>query len=257
LNALTLNVFREEEMRREGLAVVVLGARGYVLGERVAGYLRNQEVSLFAPARLGAGRPYRSLKELVAELFPRVGGLVFICAVGIAVRLVAPHLKDKFHDPPVVVLDEAGRFAVSLTGGHHGANSLTERIATAVGACPVVTTASEAEGRPAIDLFAADFNLGLEPREHLPAVARALIQGERVAILWDEELPPVDYFWPPEVVIFPWQPEATFPEGFAAWVVVTEKPLKRLPPAVCGGNRLSAGYTEGKDPFRAGAGGPN
>lgn len=218
-------------MRRKGLAVIVLSARGFSLGQKVADFLWDREVAIFAPARLGTGRSYRSLKDLVAGLFPQVGGLVFICAVGIAVRLVAPHLRDKFHDPPVVVLDEAGRFVVSLIGGHHGANFLTEKIAAAVGACPVVTTASDARGRPALDLFAAGFNLGLEPRKHLPAVARALVEGERVALLWEEELPLVEYGWPPEVNIFPWQPETAFPQGFAAWIAVTEKVVRRLPPA--------------------------
>jgi len=218
-------------MKRIGLAVIVLSTQGVSLGQKVADFLRDREVAVFAPAKLGTGRPYRSLKGLVAGLFPQVGGLVFVCAVGVAVRLVAPHLRDKFCDPPVVVLDEAGRFAVSLTGGHHGANSLTEEIAAAVGARPVVTTASDVRGRPAVDLFAGRFNLGLDPREHLPAVARALVEGERVALLWEEGLPLVEYGWPPEVDIFPWQPEASFPQGFAAWITVTEKLVKRLPPA--------------------------
>ncbi|MEW6770509.1 MAG: cobalt-precorrin 5A hydrolase [Bacillota bacterium] len=217
-------------MKREGLAVIVLGARGYVLGERIAGFFGNGEIQIYAPAKLGCGKAYRSLKEQVAELFVQAGGLVFIGTVGIAVRLIAPHLKDKFTDPPVVVLDEAGRFAVCLLGGHHGGNDLTEKVAAAVGACPVVTTASDLLGRPAIDLFAARFNLGFEPRKHLAAVARALVEGERVAVLWDGELPLVDYWWPPEVGVFPWRAGAGFPRGFAAWVVVTEQEV--TPPVV-------------------------
>ncbi|MEW6446506.1 MAG: cobalamin biosynthesis protein [Bacillota bacterium] len=218
-------------MKREGLAVIVLGARGYALGERIADFLGNREIQIYAPAKLGCGKSYSSLKEQVAALFPRAGGLVFIMAVGIAVRLVAPHLKDKFYDPPVVAVDEAGRFAVSLIGGHHGGNALAVDVAAAVGACPVVTTASEVLDRPAVDLFAAQFNLSLEPEEHLAAVAQALVDGERVAILWDVDVPPVDYWWPPEVAVIPWGLKDGFPEGFAARMLITEKAVEDQPPA--------------------------
>jgi cobalt-precorrin 5A hydrolase len=214
---------------REGLAIVVLSARGYALAEQIAAAAKKRRVAIYAPARLGTGEPYRSLRECVAALFPRVEALVFVGAVGVAVRLVAPHFQDKFTDPPVVVVDEAGRFAVSLLGGHHGGNALAEKVAAAVGACPVVTTASDVLGRPAVDVFAARFNLGLEPREHLAAVARALVEGERVALLWDEAVPPVDYHWPPEVAVLRWRPGARLPAGFAAWLLVTEREVAPPP----------------------------
>ncbi|MGQ9512607.1 MAG: cobalt-precorrin 5A hydrolase [Thermodesulfitimonas sp.] len=214
---------------REGLGVVVLSARGYALAERVAAALNERRVAIYAPAKLGAGEPYRSLRECVAALLPRVEALVFVGAVGVAVRLVAPHLADKFTDPPVVVVDEAGRFAVTLVGGHHGGNTLAEQVATALGACPVVTTASDCLGRPAVDLFAARFNLALEPRPNLARVARALLDGERVALLWDEAVPPVDYHWPPEVALLRWRPGAPPPAGFAAWLLVTEQEVTPPP----------------------------
>lgn len=70
---------------------------------------------------------------------------VLIMATGIATRFVDGLLRDKHHDPAVVVLDEAGRYAIPLLGGHEaGANSLAYRVANAVGAVPVVTTATEA-----------------------------------------------------------------------------------------------------------------
>jgi cobalt-precorrin 5A hydrolase len=70
---------------------------------------------------------------------------VLIMATGIATRFVEGLLRDKHHDPAVVVLDEAGRYAIPLLGGHEaGANALAYRVANAVGAIPVVTTATEA-----------------------------------------------------------------------------------------------------------------
>lgn len=214
---------------REGLAIVVLGARGYALAAQIGSSLAGRQVAIHAPARLGTGVPYHSLRECVAALFPQVEALVFVGAVGVAVRLVAPHLQDKFTDPPVVVVDEAGRFAVSLLGGHHGANALAEEVAAALGACPVVTTASDLLGRPAVDLFAARFNLALEPRTYLARVARALLEGKRVALLWDEAVPPVEYHWPPEVAVLRWRPGARLPAGFAAWLLVTEREVAPPP----------------------------
>jgi cobalt-precorrin 5A hydrolase len=70
---------------------------------------------------------------------------VLVMATGIATRFVDGLLQDKHQDPAVVVLDEAGRYAVALVGGHEGgANALAYRVANAVGAVPVVTTATEA-----------------------------------------------------------------------------------------------------------------
>lgn len=214
---------------RESLAIVVLSARGYALAERIAAAHRLRRVAVYAPARLGTGIPYRSLRECVAALFPRVEALVFVGAVGVAVRLVAPYLQDKFTDPPVVVVDEAGRFVVSLLGGHYGANALAEEVAAALGACPVITTASDCLGRPAVDLFAARFNLALEPRTNLARVAQALLDGEKVALLWDEAVPSVDYHWPPEVAVLRWRPGARLPAGFAAWLLVTEREVAPPP----------------------------
>jgi len=70
---------------------------------------------------------------------------VLIMATGIATRFVDGLLRSKHQDPAVVVLDEAGRYAIPLLGGHEaGANTLAYRVANAVGAIPVVTTATEA-----------------------------------------------------------------------------------------------------------------
>ena len=70
---------------------------------------------------------------------------IMLAASGIAVRFLDGLTQDKHHDPAVVVLDEAGRFAVSLLAGHEGgANQLAYRVANAVGAVPVITTATEA-----------------------------------------------------------------------------------------------------------------
>ena len=100
--------------------------------------------------RLGADlfRPWEreeAQKSQFQKLFNHRAQWVLVMATGIATRFVDGLLQDKHQDPAVVVLDEAGRYAVALVGGHEGgANALAYRVANAVGAVPVVTTATEA-----------------------------------------------------------------------------------------------------------------
>lgn len=133
------------------LAVVAINAEGCAAGVAVA---RALPAAVYIPARLPdwgtpSGGPetmvYRERPgELIARLFGGGQGLVLVMAVGIAVRLLSGLPQDKRRDPPVVVLDTAARYAVSLLAGHEGgANDLAYRVAAVVGAAPVVTTGGE------------------------------------------------------------------------------------------------------------------
>ena len=114
-------------------------------------------VSVTEAGRSLAGRlPYElahgRLAETVRARWGSVDGLVLFAATGVATRVVGPLLVDKRDDPAVVCVDEAGRFAVALCGGHAGgANALATEVAALLGAQPVVTTASDATGLPALD----------------------------------------------------------------------------------------------------------
>lgn len=94
-------------------------------------------------------------KSVDRKNVPKHGALLFIGACGIAVRSIAPYLQGKDKDPAVVVLDERGIFAISLLSGHlGGANELTAVLANLTGAIPVITTATDINGRFAVDVFA-------------------------------------------------------------------------------------------------------
>lgn len=93
------------------------------------------------------------LPELTRYAWNHYTGLIFIMAAGIVVRMIAPLIKDKYHDPAVVVVDDARRFAVSLLSGHEGgANRLAWDAAAALGSIPVITTASETNRRTTIGI---------------------------------------------------------------------------------------------------------
>ena len=90
----------------------------------------------------------------------------------------------------MVAVDDAGRFAVALCGGHDGgANALAHRVADSLGATPVVTTASDGFGLPALDSFGRDLGLRVEEGSDLAAVGAALVSGETVRLVSDRRLP--------------------------------------------------------------------
>ena len=111
---------------------------GEVLARRLGG-------ELIRPWRDFGPAETLSQKALFQEQFGQRSQWVLVMATGIAARFIDGMLRDKYQDPAVVVLDEAGRHAIALVGGHEGgANALAYRVANAVGAIPVVTTATEA-----------------------------------------------------------------------------------------------------------------
>ncbi len=130
------------------------------------------------------------LREPVAEwtgrMFAEKDGLIFIGACGIAVRSIAPYLRDKFSDPAVVVMDDAGRHVISLLSGHMGkANELTRRIADMMGAEPIITTASDVHGIRAIDEWAAQLGLTISDRDLARKTAAAVLDGQKVGFFED------------------------------------------------------------------------
>ncbi len=137
-------------------------------------------------ARLYEGRP----KEALRLAWKECDRIVLFVAAGAAVRLVAPLLGDKHHDPGVVCVDDAGRFAVALAGGHGGgANALARRVASSLGATPVVTTASDAVGAPALDSLGAELGFKVEDAPDLAAVGAALVSGEPVRLVSERRWP--------------------------------------------------------------------
>jgi cobalt-precorrin 5A hydrolase len=125
--------------------------------------------------------PFDRLAAVFPEVWQNHSAMVCIMATGIAVRLIAPLVRHKTTDPAVVVLDERGDFVISLLSGHlGGANDLARRVAAITGGQPVITTATDVRGKPALDLIAREKGLEIENLETLGRIARALLEEEPV-----------------------------------------------------------------------------
>ncbi len=156
------------------LAILAFSDTGYELGEKIYTHFDNAELT-----RCESG----GLAAWTAAHFDCYDALVFIGSCGIAVRAIAPHIKSKLYDPAVVVCDEAGRFAVSLLSGHvGGANALTAQIADAIGAIPVITTASDLYE----DEKPQNLVLGIGCRR---GVAAETVERTATILLWKEKIP--------------------------------------------------------------------
>ena len=88
------------------------------------------------------------------KAFSQYRGIVALMSAGIAVRKIAPLLTDKWDDPAVVVVSPDMRFAIPVSGGHHGANDLAKRL-SCLGMTPVISTATECTGRLSVEAIAA------------------------------------------------------------------------------------------------------
>ena len=156
------------------IAFTAFTARGRELAYRLAASLGGE---------VNEGLP---LKEWTARAFKTSDALVFVGAVGIAVRAIAPHIVHKSTDPAVVVIDEGGNYAVSLLSGHlGGANELARKIAAVTGAEPVITTATDVRGVFAVDEWARRQKLHVENPEFIRRVSAKLLSGERVCVSSD------------------------------------------------------------------------
>lgn len=159
-------------------AYLAFTEKGMALAHRLARALPG------SVSRCGAGGV--RLAEWTGTQFAQADALIFVGAVGIAVRAIAPHCKSKATDPAVVVLDECGRFAVPLLSGHlGGANALARALAEACGAIPVITTATDANGVFAVDEWAKAQGCAVLEPERIKLVSGALLAGHTVRLASD------------------------------------------------------------------------
>lgn len=171
----------------ETIAVYALTKQGAQVAARLAAGLAAAEVKLFLPARLCGdnekARPFDKLGQALAENFGRFAGHIVVGATGLVIRLIAPLLISKKDDPAILTVGQDGRFVISLLSGHlGGANRLALEAARILGAQPVISTATDIEGCPALEVLARDFGLEIDDFSRLAPLSRSLVEGQRVKV---------------------------------------------------------------------------
>jgi cobalt-precorrin 5A hydrolase len=167
------------------LAVWSLTPNGIKLADKI--YQNLPHVDVFVSQNIaGATTDYlrfQSLADSIKHKFHQYAGHIFFMSTGIVVRVIAPLIKHKTEDPAIVVVDDGGRHAISLLSGHlGGANDLTRKVAAIIGADPVITTATDVNQVPAIDILAGQKNLLIENPKAIKSVNMALLKGQTIHV---------------------------------------------------------------------------
>lgn len=177
-------------VKPESIALVCLTPGGVMLAQRLAATL---PMTCFTSEKLrvdGFLSFENGLAQTVRDVFSNYSALIFIGATGIAVRVLAPLLSDKYTDPAVVVIDERGQHVISLLSGHAGgANALTRYLAGVLGADPVITTATDVNEMAALDTLACQLNARMSDfRAAVKTINQMLVSNQRVGLWWDDAL---------------------------------------------------------------------
>lgn len=166
------------------ISIISFTDRGRRLSRRIAHSLPDAQVTQYARAE--GFVPFESVRAFAQRAMAQDDAIVFVGAAGIAVRAVAPYVRGKDIDPAVVVIDENGKFVISLLSGHiGGANRLTEALAQSLGAIPVVTTATDGRGVFAADDWAVQHGCTVRNIGCIKYISGALLRREMVGLQCD------------------------------------------------------------------------
>ncbi len=171
--------------KKNELAIWALTPKGADLAAKLAKGLQNADLHFSSNLKKPGASALRfsKLSDALQNCFNKYHGHIFIMSTGIVVRVIAPLIKSKISDPAVVVADETGRHAVSLLAGHiGGANDLAKKVALLIGADPVITTATDANDLPAIDVWAQKKGLFIENPAAIKNINMAILTDQKINI---------------------------------------------------------------------------
>ena len=174
------------------LSVISFTENGKQLSESIVKLLEKElEIKLYTKCEAGIKDDIysdilflkKSVGDWAKERMQEQNALLFIGACGIAVRAVAPHLTDKLHDVPVLVMDEKGKYVIPILSGHMGgANDLANHIAEKTGAEAVITTATDLNKKFAVDLFAKRNRLYIANKDGIVKVSSKVLAGKEITM---------------------------------------------------------------------------
>jgi cobalt-precorrin 5A hydrolase len=228
---------------RKPYAIYAITRHGLGIAARLAPQLPGAE--LLVPDKLRAAVPTGVTAEVVQLPFPMGPFLataftaydchIFIISVGAVVRMIAPLLVDKKVDPAVVCIDDDARFAICVLSGHVGrGNAFTGRIAEALGAQPVITTASDVRGTLTVDILGRELGWRLDdPDRNVTRGCAAVVNAEPVAFVQETGEPS---WWPesqalPEGVSYVTELDAVDPRRYEILLIASDRELRDSHPA--------------------------
>ena len=177
-------------MREKRASVICFTSGGRKTAEQICGFYEDRGWECIFECRKNAGAAAGSLRSWVGSRFLDCSVIVFVSAMGIAVRSAAPFLLDKKTDPAILCVDETARFVISVVSGHiGGGNYETRLLADRLGAEAVITTATDLNGLFAVDVFAAKNKLIIDDMNAAKRISAYLLDGGTVKI---ESMVPVD-----------------------------------------------------------------
>ena len=224
---------------RRNVAVYAITRHGVDIARRVveawpnADLLVSEKLKELAPA--GARLFSLPMGPLLEDTFPRYDAHVFVISVGAVVRMIAPLLRNKKVDPAVVCVDDAARFSICVLSGHVGrGNVFTDRVAEALGATSVVTTASDALGTLTVDILARDLGWSLDdPDRNVTSACAAVVNEARVLFVQETGEPA---WWPlekplPKAVEYATSLDAVDPGQWEMLLIASHRDVARSHPA--------------------------
>ncbi len=164
------------------ISIISFTNNGEILNKKISELLRLRG------ERVRSAHKTDNLGEWTKTAFENSKAIIFIGAVGMAVRAAAPYVKSKATDPALICCDELGRFAIPVLSGHiGGANELSQIIAEGIGALSVITTATDINGVWAVDVWAVKKGYAIENIENIKYISSALLRGEKIGLKGDGE----------------------------------------------------------------------
>lgn len=171
--------------------IYAFSGNGARLCDKLIEHLNDNEVNAYVPPRYAASAKLVKLREehlykATEESFKSADCIIFVGAAGIAVRAIAPFVRSKKTDPAVICMDERGSNVISLLSGHiGGANKLTKKIASIVGGNPIITTATDINGKFAVDEWAHDRNLRIMSLKKARDIAADILEDKKIGFKSD------------------------------------------------------------------------
>jgi cobalt-precorrin 5A hydrolase len=226
---------------RKSFAVYAITKHGITIAEQLIEHLLDADLYVSEKLRVGMSEPTLSLPlplpmgPLLADTFTTYDCHVFIISVGAVVRMIAPLIKDKKIDPAVVCIDDNARFAICVLSGHVGrGNAFTARVAEALGAQAVITTASDVRGTLTVDILGRELGWELDdPDRNITRGCAAVVNAAPVTFVQEAGEPT---WWPedkplPEGVAYVTSLEEVEPGRCEVLLVATDREFRDTHPA--------------------------